>query len=279
MNKIDFLKYQQFPVSSETLQFMQAMFLLSAKVASIGGQSYILDGCEDSGGNVSVGTVVVNGEIMPFEGGAKLSTVVVAEAKTSVQVYDTTYADLYADRKLIFGSGAGQMDWSTFKRLPSLLDIDTNLSNHISDHKVDWSKISNIPSAFPPSSHGHKWSDLEEKPTSYPPSSHNHTSSEISGLPKGILLTGNVCIGDIKKGNYGGDSTYQKTISLGSTVEKYMVLGCLRTEKITDPGTNTWDDAFWQIVNRTNVSFDLVVRTIDSDETQNLYFDYAIVAL
>ena len=113
-------------MSAETLGFMQSMIQMAAKVASLGGSNYILDGCVKTGTSWSAGTVIVNGEIMPFQGGQELPNVVVQETKKGVQVYDQSFSDIYIDRVLIFGVGTGSMAWSTFSRLPSISDLQSN---------------------------------------------------------------------------------------------------------------------------------------------------------
>ena len=144
MNSIYFTKYQQFPMSSETLQFMQNMVLAASNLALIGGKNFILSGCEEIGNNVSKGYVVVDGEIMPFAGGAKMSTVVIEETTSDVRVYNQTYNALYYTRQLIFGIGSRQRLWSSFPR-----NID--LASHINNHRVVWDNVDQKPLLFPTS--------------------------------------------------------------------------------------------------------------------------------
>ena len=232
MNTIDVLKYSEFPISSETLQFMQSMLLMSAKVASLGGQSYILDGCVDNGQSVTAGTVVINGEILPFDGGAKTTYVVIAETKTSVQVYDTTYDGLYTNRKVIFGSGAGQVAWSSVKRITDIVTLSTQLqalneafTTHTANHTVDWTKVLNKPASFPPSAHTHPFDSITDKPATYPPSAHTHLGLvvyagefNVAGSTVTRLFgTLNVYVSHLAGGRY------QLTHGIGHT--NYIVLG------------------------------------------------------
>lgn len=186
MNRIDLQKYSQFPMSVETLAFIQDMVTLAAKLSSIGGSLYILDGCEDNGTTVSAGTVVINGEVLPFAGGAKASYVIVQETKSSVQVYGDTYSDVYMNRTAIFGSGAGQIPWASFVRLPNLAAMATSLAslsdalaNHTNNHSVAWSSVSGKPADYPPAAHSHAWDSVSGKPTAFPPSAHNHAGRAV----------------------------------------------------------------------------------------------------
>lgn len=150
MNKIDLLKYKQFPMSVETLDFMQNMLTLTARLASIGGSTYIVDGCVEQGTNVSAGVVVINGEILPFEGGTKSETIIIQESKESVQVYDEQYTDIYSSRKVTFGSGRGQLSWKDFVRLPPVLELSkslTDLTNSFNKHTHTAANISDFSSS------------------------------------------------------------------------------------------------------------------------------------
>jgi formylmethanofuran dehydrogenase subunit C len=71
MNKINFTAKDNFPLSSDTMEMMQQMIGLNANLALLGGTNYILSGCVDDGTNVTDGIIVVDGELIPFEGGIK----------------------------------------------------------------------------------------------------------------------------------------------------------------------------------------------------------------
>ena len=77
MNKINFLGKDNFPLSSDTMDIMQQMIALSAKMALLGGSNYILSGCVDTGTTVSDGIIVVDGELLAFEGGTKKAKITI----------------------------------------------------------------------------------------------------------------------------------------------------------------------------------------------------------
>lgn len=164
MDYIDFLKYEQFPVSTETFSKLQAMILQIAKLASLGGQNYILSGCELNSYNIlSDGYLVIQGELIYFQGGYMSSSyITIVEEKTSVTVYDTNFQDIYINKKAVIGLGSPQYHWSSFRRLKSIdqlstdiEDLESALSNHISNHTVAWNSITSKPTTFPPSTHSH----------------------------------------------------------------------------------------------------------------------------
>ena len=255
MNKIDFTKYQEFPVSAETYGFMQNMMQLVAKLASLGGTNYILDGCVTSGGNVSAGTVVINGELLPFAGGIINSHVVIAELKTGVQVYDVNYADLYYDRKVIFGGGSNQIEWNSFQRVTDLLTL--------ANKAVTWSNVSGKPSAFPPLNHSHLWSELSDKPTSYPPSAHTH--------PFPILTTGSFYLGDTNV-----DSKFTIALDPALDTRDYNVLPVLRIDSNSLSDWNANNDVLVVLGDKFGGYFEVMLREV-SASLQHLWLDYVII--
>ena len=48
---------------------------------------------------------------------------------------------------------------------------------------IPWSKLTDIPSEFPPESHTHDWTEILNKPSTYPPESHTHDWTEITNKP------------------------------------------------------------------------------------------------
>ncbi len=117
MNTIDFTKQGGFPFDQDTLSFLQDSILTAAKAASFGGTLYVLTGCEEAGGNVANGFVVINGEILPFVGGAVQAKVVIVEL-TEDLLYES--GDVYPSikkRHATFGDdGVTNLLWTDFKR-------------------------------------------------------------------------------------------------------------------------------------------------------------------
>ena len=123
MNSIDFNK-NNFPITANVLGHMQTNSALIEKLTGLVGGNFILTGCVTQGGSVSSGYVVVNGEIMPFSGGAIQTYVRVQSVNITVTVNDATYTR--TEKNLFFGVGAGQIEWSTFRRATDLLTMIEN---------------------------------------------------------------------------------------------------------------------------------------------------------
>lgn len=263
MNSVDFLKYTEFPVSAETYSFMQDMIRLVGRLASLAGNNCILSGCTESGATVSAGYVIIAGEILPFVGGTKTTYVIIDESKTNVQVYDTNYEGLYTNRSVKFGTGTGQIEWSTFKRVGDLLTLAASLAtlgnsfaDHVNDHRVEWAKV-------------------QSKPANYPPSSHSHVIADISNFPAGIVKYCGEFTSTGTATKIGGDlplidvtriSTGRYKISHGLGHQRYIILGnCITTGLVSIVSMPVIADAYCEVIvaddsspNDANIRFTII---------------------
>ncbi|MCZ2393427.1 MAG: hypothetical protein LC105_06205 [Chitinophagales bacterium] len=120
--KIDFTQLGGFPSTQNTFDFMQNAYNDAiAGLARAVGEKVIVSGVEENNSQVTDGWVVINGELLPFKGGAIQSHVVIVETSKSV-VFDNpaTSKEVYFDRVVKFGSGPGQIPWSDFKRVKTM---------------------------------------------------------------------------------------------------------------------------------------------------------------
>lgn len=119
MNKQNFDAKDRFPLSTQALAFMQDMILASANLARIGGDNYILSGCEITGSRVAPGVIVINGEIMPFEGGTIVPTITIVEQAEKISANGLTFEEARVTRKAQFarGTGTNYYPWAAFRRL------------------------------------------------------------------------------------------------------------------------------------------------------------------
>ena len=129
MNQIDVFKYPRFPLSAETIDFLQGMAAMMAKAAGIGGDNFILSGCVAAGTNVSEGMVFINGELMPFIGGDVETYIIVEEVKRTVTAEGQVYEDIYITRQARFGTGSGQMVWADFERVLTIPELEYKIAN------------------------------------------------------------------------------------------------------------------------------------------------------
>jgi len=144
MNSINFLGRSSFPWSSDTFDFSQNMFLLAAELGKLGGATYILSGCVETGMDVASGVVVINGEILPFSGGIRQDSVYIKQTKRSVNPNGYNFPDVYTTRTVEFGIGTEQFNWADFK------NIQTNqqLAKAIEDLKAEIETLRGIPAGI-----------------------------------------------------------------------------------------------------------------------------------
>lgn len=116
MNQLNFSMPQGWPASTETWQWLQHMSNTAQLAALLGGKNYILEGCIEASGNVGNGLMVINGEILPFEGGPLQPTLIVVDTPTKRAFFGGAVNDYYHERKVVFGTGIGQITYGTLLR-------------------------------------------------------------------------------------------------------------------------------------------------------------------
>lgn len=160
MNKQNFdNKENRFPLSTQAMSFMQEMINAVADLSRIGGENYILSGCVKSGTQVSSGVIVLNGEILPFKGGAEGTKITVLEEKETVAANGITFPDIRVKRYAAFASGSGEnyFAWNDFKPLPT----NTELSQMKADTDYVDRKMAEITAGSIPSKVIVMWSGTE----------------------------------------------------------------------------------------------------------------------
>lgn len=222
MNRIEF-KEGGFPLHTDTLKYLQDAYSETIEaLTALGGDNYILTGCEVTGSAVSKGVVVINEELLPFKGGTKQANVLVRENTNKVSYEDGDEKDAYFTRWAEFGTGTSQIAWSSLKNVKNLQEIDADFTSKLNNliaivdtksvkgHTHSWSQTTGKPSTFPPNTHSHSWSQTTGKPSTFPPSSHGHTWSKISGKPSTFPPNSHTHSSEIPKGlicMWSGSST------------------------------------------------------------------------
>lgn len=288
MNNVNFLSQQSYPLSSETGDFLQNMIILVARLSALGGTSYILSGCTKTGNNYAPGLMVVNGEILPFDGGVAVSQsipgqptkdwAVIVENNDNVQVYDVLYPNAFTRRRVVCGMGAGQFDLKTLAQVSTI----QALSSAIATINNSLATMNGAIAGKAPSVHNHtiaQVTGLTDALAGKSATGHGHDASEIANLPKGAVFTASVNIGDCD----GSDEL--KTIDFGTALasNNYIVVGSLRsTYHDGVDGNDNWfdndNDVFWMARTKKTTGFTLALREVSS-HTQFLCFDYAIIMI
>ena len=88
MNKLHTEHNAGYPFDVAFLAFMQNGYRLFNSLGSMAGNKAIISGCKEVGNTITPGTVYINGELLPFEGGTKDDTVWIREDTTQVTFQD-----------------------------------------------------------------------------------------------------------------------------------------------------------------------------------------------
>jgi microcystin-dependent protein len=124
---MDYLKLESggFPLTTKTFEFLHKAHedAINALTA-FGGETYILKGVEVSAGNVSAGSIVYQGEILPFEASEEHATVSIIETIEKIpynEDLDTDGSldlkDGYVTRYAICGTGFDEVATFNFSEL------------------------------------------------------------------------------------------------------------------------------------------------------------------
>ena len=125
MNKINFTQTGGFPLSTNILDAMQSAYAIFNQLGSLAGNKAIISGCEQLGNTVADGVIFLNGEILPFKGGAIGSSVVIKEESENRVFEDGATKPVIYKRYAGFGSSLPEKTfaWVEFKRFENLLNL------------------------------------------------------------------------------------------------------------------------------------------------------------
>lgn len=128
MNTINTEHNAGYPFDVAFLAFMQNSYRLFNSLGSMAGNKAIISGCEEIGNTITSGTVFINGELFPFEGGAKGDTVIIKEETNEVTFDDGFLRPLENIRTVTFGRSTPQktFNWEDFKRVNNLQELGKN---------------------------------------------------------------------------------------------------------------------------------------------------------
>lgn len=140
MNFADFnTQPNGFPLESDaTLGFMQADY--QSAINGIGkyfGEAVILSGMAEAAGSAASGWILLNGEVIFFQGGAIQATFVITETWVQKANQNGALVNRYKTKKAQFGTGGTTYAYSSLQRLEGI----QALQNHILDLIVFESEV------------------------------------------------------------------------------------------------------------------------------------------
>ena len=134
MNKIQVLG-GGFPGTSKTWRFMRDMINEVQDLAvGLGGENCIVKGCEVVNSVAADGILIINGESLPFEGGAVDVNVEIVEAVEQVTYFtdadldgQADLLDAYFERYARFAAAGTGTPWADLKRITPLSEVARRL--------------------------------------------------------------------------------------------------------------------------------------------------------
>ena len=153
MNTINTEHNAGYPFDVAFLAFMQNSYRLFNSLGSMAGNKAIISGCEEVGNTITPGTVYINGELFPFEGGAKGDTVIIKEETNEVTFEDGFLRPLETIRTVAFGRSTPEktFNWEDFKRVYNLQYLGENKAENkaLEDLKDEVEKLKKQKQAVP----------------------------------------------------------------------------------------------------------------------------------
>ena len=153
MNKLNLTHEAGYPFDVNFLAFMQNAYSLFNHLGSLAGNFAIISGCEEVGNTISSGTVFINGELLPFESGAKSDTVFIKEITNEATFEDGFLRPLETIRTVAFGRSVPEktFNWGHFKRVNNLQELGENKSEKqaLKDLKDEVEKLKKQKQAVP----------------------------------------------------------------------------------------------------------------------------------
>lgn len=129
MNRTNFVQTGGVPIKAERLQELQEAYSIFNNLGFIAGNFAILTGCEVVGTNVSDGVVVMNGEVILFQGGTLADDVIIVETPISKEFKDGTFKSLHFIRYATFGTSEDMVSWNDFKRVDPIITLMARLTS------------------------------------------------------------------------------------------------------------------------------------------------------
>ena len=138
MNKLNLTHEAGYPFDVNFLAFMQNAYSLFNHFGHLAGNKAIISGCEEIGTTITPGTVYINGELFPFEGGAKDDTVFIKEETNEVTFEDGFLRPLENIRTVAFGRSVPEktFNWEDFQRVTNLQDLGKNKTDNTETEKL-----------------------------------------------------------------------------------------------------------------------------------------------
>lgn len=123
-----FLQTDGVPLTADLMDDIQQAYSIFNVLGDIAGNLTILSGCEMQGSLVTPGIVVINGDVLYFEGGTVYSTVFITQEDIT-KVFKNQQAKVLIEKKTVkFGDASVTYNWTDFVRIQTLRSIKESLA-------------------------------------------------------------------------------------------------------------------------------------------------------
>lgn len=126
---INFLQTGGVPLTADLMAVIMDAISTYNVLGDLAGNLTILSGCVLNGQNVSPGVVIVDGDVLYFEGGNIYSTVYIHTETTTETFQDQVDKILIEKKTVKFGTGSINYNWDDFTRLETLKEIQVKVNN------------------------------------------------------------------------------------------------------------------------------------------------------
>ncbi|GAF05845.1 hypothetical protein [Saccharicrinis fermentans] len=255
MDKLTLQDRKDFPLTTNSLAFMQAAYAAMEKLGYIGGDNYIVSGCEVTGTSAAPGYMFLKGILMPFKGGSISSNVQIVKKVTVSNVDAGTREQTSYNAEFgVSADAENNISWDSIIRtdtIISLMSQMTALNNRLADVEDDI-----LVNAQDIQSNADNIEELEQK--------------AIVSLAKGTYGPF-----DIRGGNPDINS---EVIPFGATIStaNYLVLGAIRLANDTEDGND--DLISWAVRSRSTTNMEIYFQE-EFSEDQSIFFDWMLIPL
>lgn len=118
-----FMQTDGVPLTADLMETLEEAWSIFNVIGDIAGNLTILSGCEITGTFISPGIVVIDGDVLFFEGGTIYQTVFI-HTEEITKVFKNQVAKVLIEKKTVkFGDAAIVYNWADFSRISTLKKI------------------------------------------------------------------------------------------------------------------------------------------------------------
>lgn len=132
-----FMQTDGVPLTADLMDSIQEAYAIFNVIGNIAGHLTILSGCEINGTLVNPGIVVIDGDVIYFEGGTIYQTVFIHQEDIT-KVFKNQVSKVLIEKKTVkFGDSTTTYNWADFVRIDTLKQIKEALALKANQSQVD----------------------------------------------------------------------------------------------------------------------------------------------